>query len=73
MIAWLEDTKIRHYAIEDRKNLRDINSPDWPKAFEKYCNDIKCPITTNETDKLEWFLGYAIWQEFGDDCKYNLL
>ncbi|XP_020282631.1 UPF0568 protein C14orf166 homolog [Pseudomyrmex gracilis] len=67
VIAWLEDQKIRHYKIEDRKSLRDINSSEWPKAFEKYCNDVNCPITTSEIDQLEWFLGYAIWQEFSDD------
>lgn len=69
VILWLEDQKIRHYTIEDRKKLRDITSEEWPKTFEKYCNDVKCPIAKNEIDQLEWFLGYAIWLEFGDDCK----
>lgn len=70
MIVWLEDQKIRHYTIEDRKLLRNITSSEWPKIFEKYCNDIKCPIIKNEADQLEWFIGYAIWLEFEDDCKY---
>lgn len=69
VILWLEDQKIRHYKIEDREQLRNITSPEWPKVFEKYCNDVKCPITKNEADQLEWFIGYAIWLEFGDDCK----
>lgn len=70
MIIWLEDQKIRYYKIEDRKQLRDINSSEWPKTFEKYCNDLDCPITSkNEADLLEWFIGYTIWLEFGDDCK----
>lgn len=34
-IVWLEDQKIRHYKIEDRGNLRNIPSSDWPKAYEK--------------------------------------
>jgi len=34
-IVWLEDQKIRHYKIEDRGNLRNIPSSDWPKYFEK--------------------------------------
>lgn len=34
-IVWLEDQKIRHYKIEDRGNLRNIPSSDWPKSFEK--------------------------------------
>lgn len=69
VIVWLEDQKIRHYTIEDRKKLRDITSSEWPNTFEKYCNDIKCSITKNEIDQLEWFIGYAIWLEFGDDCQ----
>jgi RLL motif-containing protein 1 len=35
-IVWLEDQKIRHCKIEDRGNLRNIHSSDWPKVFEKY-------------------------------------
>lgn len=31
----MEDQKIRHYKIEDRGNLRNIPSSDWPKAYEK--------------------------------------
>lgn len=37
-IVWLEDQKIRHYKIEDRGNLRNIHSSDWPKFFEKVMN-----------------------------------
>ncbi|XP_014485603.1 PREDICTED: UPF0568 protein C14orf166 homolog [Dinoponera quadriceps] len=69
VIVWLEDQKIRHYTIDDRMQLRDITSPEWPKVFEKYCNEVKCPITKNTTDQLEWFIGYAVWLEFGDDCQ----
>ncbi|XP_018398579.1 PREDICTED: UPF0568 protein C14orf166 homolog [Cyphomyrmex costatus] len=68
-IVWLEDQKIRHYTIEDRTNLRDITSSEWPNVFEKYCNDVNCPITENEIDQLEWFIGYAVWLEFGDDSQ----
>lgn len=34
-VVWLEDQKIRHYKIEDRGNLRNIPSSDWPKAYQK--------------------------------------
>uniref|UniRef100_A0A8C9W1G5 RNA transcription, translation and transport factor protein n=1 Tax=Scleropages formosus TaxID=113540 RepID=A0A8C9W1G5_SCLFO len=34
-VVWLEDQKIRHYKIEDRGNLRNIHSSEWPKFFEK--------------------------------------
>uniref|UniRef100_A0A8C2E338 RNA transcription, translation and transport factor protein n=1 Tax=Cyprinus carpio TaxID=7962 RepID=A0A8C2E338_CYPCA len=35
IIVWLEDQKIRHYKIEERGNLRNIPSSDWPKHYEK--------------------------------------
>ncbi|KAL0122280.1 hypothetical protein PUN28_007188 [Cardiocondyla obscurior] len=69
VIVWLEDQKIRNYTIEDRQKLRNITSPEWPEAFKKYCNDVNCPILENQVDQLEWFIGYAIWLEFSDDCK----
>uniref|UniRef100_A0AAR2LKP8 RNA transcription, translation and transport factor protein n=1 Tax=Pygocentrus nattereri TaxID=42514 RepID=A0AAR2LKP8_PYGNA len=34
-IVWLEDQKIRHYKIEDRGNLRNIPSSDWPNELNK--------------------------------------
>ncbi|CAD7685151.1 unnamed protein product [Nyctereutes procyonoides] len=39
-IVWLEDQKIRHYKIEERGDLRNIHSSDWPKFFEKYLRDV---------------------------------
>lgn len=73
VILWLENQKIRHYKIDDRKELRDITSTEWPKTFEKYCNDVQCPVTKNMVDQLEWFIGYAIWLEFEDDSKYGFV
>ena len=35
LIIWLEDQKIRHYKIEDRKELRDVSNTDWQKSFKK--------------------------------------
>lgn len=69
VVIWLEDQRIRHYTIDDRKRLRDITANDWPQTFEKYCKDVECPITTNMTDQLEWLAGYAVWLEFGDNRK----
>ncbi|XP_015589258.1 RNA transcription, translation and transport factor protein [Cephus cinctus] len=69
LVTWLEDQKIRHYRIEDRKELRDINSENWPQTFAKYCSDVACPITTCPLDQLEWLLGFAIRLEFEDDHK----
>ncbi|XP_076298781.1 RNA transcription, translation and transport factor protein-like [Lasioglossum baleicum] len=63
VIVWLEDQKIRHYDIQDRKHLRDLKSETWPKVFAKYCEDVKCPITDTTLDQLEWLIGHAIWLE----------
>ncbi|KAG3261210.1 hypothetical protein H1C71_016147 [Ictidomys tridecemlineatus] len=46
-IVWLEDQKIRHYKIEDRGNLRNIHSSDWPKFFEKVTEKYKDLVPDN--------------------------
>ncbi|CAL7941993.1 unnamed protein product [Xylocopa violacea] len=60
---WLEDQKIRQYDIQNRKELRDLKSQNWPQAFAKYCKDVNCPISNNMIDQLEWLVGHAIWLE----------
>jgi hypothetical protein len=37
-VILLEDTKVRHYTIDDRKALRDVESADWPAALAKVGN-----------------------------------
>lgn len=44
-IVWLEDQKIRHYKIEDRGNLRNIPSSDWPKAYQQVRPDHHHPAS----------------------------
>ncbi|MED6248553.1 hypothetical protein ILYODFUR_003546 [Ilyodon furcidens] len=69
-IVWLEDQKIRHYKIEDRGNLRNIPSLDWPKAFEKYLQDLNCPFGVQEKkEALDWLLGLAVRYEYGDNVE----
>lgn len=75
-IVWLEDQKIRHYKIEDRGNLRNIPSSDWPKYLEDYLQDLKCPFSSKERPEIvDWLLGLAVRFEYGDnvekyrDCK----
>jgi RLL motif-containing protein 1 len=46
-----EDQKIRHYKTEDRGNLRNIHSSDWPKFFEKYLRDVNCPFKIQDDKK----------------------
>ncbi|KOC64292.1 UPF0568 protein C14orf166 like protein [Habropoda laboriosa] len=60
---WLEDQKIRRYDIQDRQPLRDLCSDNWLQTFAKYCKDLKCPISGNTMDQLEWLIGHAIWLE----------
>ncbi|XP_066177610.1 RNA transcription, translation and transport factor protein isoform X1 [Sylvia atricapilla] len=72
-IVWLEDQKIRHYKIEDRGNLRNIHSEDWPKSFEKYMKDVNCPFKIQERQEtVDWLLGLAVRLEYGDNAdKYK--
>ncbi|KAF3425934.1 hypothetical protein E2986_01449 [Frieseomelitta varia] len=71
VVLWLEDQKIRQYDIQDRKDLRNIKSEYWPKAFAKYCMDVQCPIFDNDVDQLEWLIGCAIWLETDNDIENN--
>ncbi|KAH0520018.1 UPF0568 protein [Microtus ochrogaster] len=69
-IVWLEDQKIRHYKIEDRGNLRNIHSSDWPKFFEKYLKDVNCPFKIQERQEaIDWLLGLAVRLEYGDNAE----
>lgn len=63
----MEDQKIRHYRIEDRDALRNIdNYPEWSKAFEKYKNDIGVPTFETRIEDLDWILSYAVRLEYMD-------
>lgn len=67
---WLEDQKIRHYTIQDRELLRNIDSNDWIKAYEKYKKDLMSPITSKvQTEELSWLLSYAVQLDFTDNSK----
>jgi len=69
-VIWLEDQKIRHYKIEDRKVLRDISSCDWSKTFKQYRDDLACPIQSdNPSEVLEWLLAFAVRLEYADNGK----
>lgn len=74
LILWLEDQKIRHYKIEDRGPLRNIDSPDWIKVFNNYCNDISSPIKSNRlVEHLEWLVTFAVRLEYSDNGKFSQL
>uniref|UniRef100_A0A2I3GU04 RNA transcription, translation and transport factor protein n=1 Tax=Nomascus leucogenys TaxID=61853 RepID=A0A2I3GU04_NOMLE len=68
--VWLEDQKIRHYKIEDRGNLRNIHSSDWPKFFEKCLRDVNCPLKIQyQQEAIDWLLGLAVRFEYGDNAE----
>lgn len=73
-VLWLEDQKIRHYRIEDREPLRNIDDfAEWNKAFEKYKGDIGVPKFETRVEDLEWILSYAVRLEYldrADDYKH---
>ncbi|XP_058796781.1 RNA transcription, translation and transport factor protein [Phymastichus coffea] len=72
LIPWLEDQKIRHYKIEDRKDIQNIESDQWQKVYEKYLEDVGCPKFESQLDQIEWLVGLAVRLEFEDNCdKYK--
>eukprot|EP00729_Bicosta_minor_P006682 gene6682-6239_t len=81
LAIWLEDTKIRHYKIEDRTGLRSTDPTAWEAAFVKvryvgssfllrwYSTDSLDAKDTSEEGKivlLDWLLGYAVTLEYSD-------
>ncbi|KAG7170879.1 RNA transcription, translation and transport factor protein-like, partial [Homarus americanus] len=53
LLVWLEDQKIRHYKIEDRGDLKAIDSNDWPTAYKRYLGGLNCPTNPNDLDKYK--------------------
>eukprot|EP00042_Codosiga_hollandica_P024253 m.101168 g.101168 ORF g.101168 m.101168 type:complete len:240 (-) comp51482_c0_seq1:798-1517(-) len=76
-VILVEDTKIRQYKIEERAELRNVDSEAWPEAFAKYLEDVNCP-RANGTDAqartllTDWLLTFALTLEFSDNpAQYN--
>uniref|UniRef100_H2YWJ4 RNA transcription, translation and transport factor protein n=1 Tax=Ciona savignyi TaxID=51511 RepID=H2YWJ4_CIOSA len=66
LIIWLEDQKIRHYKVEDRKFLKTAKS--WTPAFNKYVKDLQYPFSNKHQSMiLDWILGLAVRLEYGDN------
>ncbi|GFO48682.1 upf0568 protein c14orf166 homolog [Plakobranchus ocellatus] len=51
LILWLEDQKIRHYKIEDRAALRNVESEEWTKALHEKQNTTE---SSNPLDNLDF-------------------
>ncbi|KAK3882712.1 hypothetical protein Pcinc_012918 [Petrolisthes cinctipes] len=70
LIVWLEDQKIRHYKIEDRGDLKAIDSNDWPTAYKQYLGALNCPINPNDRPAVvDWLLGLSVRFEYGDNAE----
>ncbi|OWR42020.1 hypothetical protein KGM_202035 [Danaus plexippus plexippus] len=73
IVLWLEDQKIRHYKIEEREGLRNIDSDSWKEAYDTYQKDLVSPINSGDpNEQLNWLLSYAVRLEYGDNVtKYK--
>lgn len=73
VVVWLEDQKIRHYKIEERGALRNIESSTWLQAYDTYQKDLASPITSGSlTEQINWLVSFAVRLEYADNAaKYN--
>lgn len=73
VVLWLEDQKIRHYKIEEREGLRDIESEKWSEAYNTYQRDLVSPVVEGSLhEQLNWLLSYAVRLEYADNVtKYK--
>lgn len=74
MVLWLEDQKIRHYKIEEREGLRNIDGDNWKEAYDIYQRDLVSPATEGQpNEQLNWLLSYAVRLEYADNGKHILI
>nr|XP_013190136.1 unnamed protein product [Amyelois transitella] len=73
VVLWLEDQKIRHYKIEEREGLRNIDSDSWNEAYDVYQRDLVSPTVDGQpNEQLNWLLSYAVRLEYADNVdKYK--
>lgn len=70
LIVWLEDQKIRHYKIEDRGEIKGIDSKDWPTAYKRYLGELNCPASPSDRAAVvDWLLGLSVKFEYGDSAE----
>jgi RNA transcription, translation and transport factor protein len=49
--------------------LRETESAEWSKGYQKYMKDLGCPIINKRNEEIEWLLTYAIRLEYADEGK----
>jgi RLL motif-containing protein 1 len=63
VVVWLEQTKIRHYPLDGRQQLKSADTATWHAALEKYLGDLACPVAwnsgSNSVPVLQWLLNHA--------------
>ncbi|XP_013190136.2 RNA transcription, translation and transport factor protein [Amyelois transitella] len=70
VVLWLEDQKIRHYKIEEREGLRNIDSDSWNEAYDVYQRDLVSPTVDGQpNEQLNWLLSYAVRLEYADNVE----
>ena len=68
LVIWTEDQKIRHYKIEDRGALRDLDNPHWEDAFDKYWKDVGFPVDWREMERTQVSLLFYTAHSTLSDC-----
>ena len=65
LFVWLENTKIRAYPIDGRKQLQSPEAATWHAAFTKYLADLECPLPPEAPRRtlLRWVLTHAVGLE----------
>ncbi|KAI8439975.1 hypothetical protein MSG28_001425 [Choristoneura fumiferana] len=68
-----DNQKIRHYKIEEREGLRDIESEEWNTAYDTYQRDLVSPVVEGApNEQLNWLMSYAVRLEYADNVdKYK--
>ena len=68
VVRWLEDTKVRELAIEERRHLRGDNDK-WDDFFASYLTRVGCPFdwsAASQIDCLHWLVSLAVSSSFSD-------
>ena len=56
LVIWTEDQKIRHYKIDERGPLRDLDNANWERAFDKYWNDVGFSVDWKQLTRPQVFM-----------------
>lgn len=70
LLVWLENTKIRQYPIDGRKQLQSTDPGAWQGALAKYLADLECPVPPADRGGVaRWLLTHAVGLEYQDQAQ----